>query len=128
MTLWRLAVAAVLVVVIGVPLAQPLMDLVSHGGWPQAWTDYKDLFLVAGNTFLLVAGTLALALPVGTAAAVLLFRTDLPFRKALQIATVVSLFVPLPLLASAWQAALGTGGWLPVVLWEDRPGQPWTQG
>src|SRR5207237_877239 len=43
---------------------------------------------------------------------------------ALRRVIVVSLFVPLPLLTSAWQAALGGGGWLGPT----DPGRPWAIG
>src|SRR5262249_51556442 len=45
--------------------------------------------------------------PAGAALAVLMERSDLPGRRALRGLTVLTLFVPLPLLATAWQAALG---------------------
>jgi iron(III) transport system permease protein len=67
----------------------------------------------------------ALALPVGVVAAVLLYRTDLPLRRGLRFLTLLTLFIPLPLFTSAWQAALGTGGWLPVAVWSTPgPGDP----
>src|SRR5262249_53492218 len=62
-------------------------------------------------------------------------------RRQLQFLTILTLFVPLPLFASAWQAALGTGGWLPVAFWRTPPPpddpdltpaglfwKPWAQG
>src|SRR5262249_7913010 len=61
----------------------------------------------------------------GIAAAVLLHRTDLPCRREFRFLTVLTLFVPLPLFTSAWQAAFGTGGWLPVAWWSTPlPGDP----
>jgi iron(III) transport system permease protein len=67
--------------------------------------------LLAGNTAALVTGTLALALPAGVLGAVLLFRTDLPLRRFWRFLTVLTLFIPLPLFAAAWQAALDAAGW-----------------
>src|SRR5262245_34891700 len=125
---WRLTLALVLAALVGVPLAFPLVDVLARG---QAWTIWQDsgrLLSLASNTFFLIAGSLALALPLGIAGAILLFRTDLPFRKTFRFLTVLALFVPVPLLVSAWQATLGTSGWLPITFWEDRPGQPWTSG
>jgi iron(III) transport system permease protein len=114
---WRLVAAAGVVLVIGVPLALPIFDLLADpAGWP-AWAEPKRLAGLAENTLWLAAGTLVIALPVGIAAAILLYRTDLPGRRFWWLLTVLTLFVPLPLFASAWQAALGAGGWLPVALW-----------
>jgi iron(III) transport system permease protein len=125
---WRLTFTVVLMALVGVPLAFPLGEVLIHG---QAWTIWQDagrLLSLASNTFLLIAGTLALALPLGIGTAILLFRTDLPFRKTFRFLIVLALFVPVPLLVSAWQSTLGSSGWLPIAFWEDRPGQPWTSG
>ena len=72
------------------------------------------VLLLAVNTVLLAGGTVLLALPVGVVAAVLLFRSALPGRRALRFLVVLALFVPLPLLVAAWQNAFGVGGWLLV--------------
>jgi iron(III) transport system permease protein len=114
---WRWAMTALLLAVIGVPLAMPF---VAVGRVPSAWEALKEtshLALLARNTFLLVAGTLALATPPGVVAAVLLYRTDLPLRRVLRLLVILTLFIPLPLFASGWQAALGSGGWLPLPVW-----------
>lgn len=122
---WRLALAAVMLLVVGLPLAAPVLELTrQRQGW-HVWSEGERLSALALNTLRLVAGTLALALPAGVAGAVLLYRTDLPGRKLLRLLTVLALFVPLPLFASAWQATLGTGGWLPVAAWSTpREGDP----
>jgi iron(III) transport system permease protein len=127
MTLRRLAALLLLLVLAGVPLAEPLIDLLQSPERFEAWSDPSRLLLLAANTVLLVAGTLVLAMPVGVTAAVLLFRTDLPLRRAVLFFVVLSLFVPLPLLTSAWQATLGAGGWLSTV-WPDAAGRPWAEG
>ncbi len=125
---WRLILALVLVVLVGMPLAWPIGDVLARGQAWAIWQDSGRLLSLASNSFLLIGGTLALALPVGVASAILLFRTNLPFRKTFRFFTVLALFVPVPLLVSAWQTALGTSGWLPIAFWENRPGQPWTSG
>src|SRR5205085_83788 len=66
----------------------------------------------------LAGGTLALTLPAGIVLAALLYRSDLPGRVALRRLNVVALFVPLPLFATAWQAAVGVTG----------PARPWATG
>lgn len=140
MTRWRVLVGAVLLLVVGLPLALPFVDLLRHPSAWHAWSEAPRLLLLARNTFSLVACTLALALPAGIVTAILLYRTDLPLRRALRFATVLTLFVPLPLLASGWQAALGAGGWLPLAAWSTPPPgdpdlspsgiawKPWAQG
>jgi len=131
-TLWRLAVALPLVLVFGVPLAVPLAQLVVEpAGW-DAWADGARLRELVNNTLQLVAATVALSVPAGVAAAVLLYRTNLPLRRFLRFLTVLTLFVPLPLFVSAWQAALGPDGLMPLGAWSgvSPPGswQPWAQG
>jgi iron(III) transport system permease protein len=75
------------------------------------------------------AGTLALCLPPGVVAAVLLYRTDLPGRRFLRGLTLLTLFVPLPLFATAWQVVLGPEGWLPAPGWSAGGAwAPWAQG
>ncbi len=141
MTRWRVAVAAGLVLVVGLPVALPFLDLLLRPGAWRAWAETERLLLLGLNTARLVAGTLALAVPAGVAAAVLLYRTDLPFRGTLRFGVVLTLFVPLPLFASGWQAALGSGGWLPSASRSTPPEpddpdrtptgvawKPWAQG
>jgi iron(III) transport system permease protein len=135
------AVAVLLSLLIGGPLLLPFLDLFRHPSAWHAWREAGRFSLLARNTLLLLAGVLLLALPAGVAGAVLLYRTDLPWRRAFRFATILTLFVPLPLFASGWQAALGTGGWLPVALWSTPPPddpevsavrplpwKPWAQG
>jgi iron(III) transport system permease protein len=108
------AVAAALLLLVGVPLAVPYARLPAGAG---GWVDPGRLAALGATTLRLVAGTLVLALPAGVVGAVLLYRTDLPLRRLLRFLTLLGLFVPLPLFASGWQAALGSGGWLPLDFW-----------
>src|SRR5581483_6759689 len=114
---WRLVVLALLVVLIGLPLVAPFRDALAYPGAWHVWDETGRLLGLARNTILLVAGTLALALPAGVVGALLLYRTDLPFRGLFRFVALLTLFVPLPLFASGWQAALGSGGWLPATFW-----------
>ncbi len=117
MTGWRVTLLALLVLLIGLPLFRPFHDaLASPGAW-HIWVEGGRLFGLARNTLLLVAGTLALALPAGIVGAILLYRTDLPFRGVFRFFMLLTLFVPLPLFASGWQAAIGSGGLLPASFW-----------
>jgi iron(III) transport system permease protein len=121
MTTWRISLGVLLLGLVGLPLAWPLGRL---AGEPVAWGDWDGLgrlLALARNTALLVGGTLALALPTGTLGAVLLYRTDLPFRPPLRFLVLLTLFVPLPLFVSAW-VALAADGWLPLTGW--APGGP----
>jgi iron(III) transport system permease protein len=118
-TRWRVGLIAVLLLAVAVPLALPFVDVARRVERPLA---------LAGNTLLLVAGTLALALPAGVALAVLLYRTDLPGRHAFRFLTVLALFIPLPLTTTAWQAALETTGWLPLGGAAPAAGAEWTEG
>src|ERR1051326_6543910 len=140
MTRWRLCLSIVLVLLIGLPALMPFIDLVQHPVAWRAWEESHRLFRLAGNTMLLVVGTLLIALPAGIALAALLYRTDLPWRRLLRRLMLLALFIPLPLVASGWQAALGSGGWLATTIWNapfprpllvtdpDNPYLPWGQG
>jgi iron(III) transport system permease protein len=120
-----LAVAAVLAAVVAAPLGLPAWQLMSDPDAWSAWSDGPRLAALTRNSAWLVAGTLALCLPAGVAAAVLLYRTDLPLRRPLRALVLLTLFVPLPLFTSGWQAAVGSGGWLPVRWWNTpRAGDP----
>jgi iron(III) transport system permease protein len=129
--LWRFVVAFILFALIGVPLALPVVQLLRDPEAWQVWRESGRLLELAENTALLVCGTLALTVPLGIIGAVLLYRSDLPLARPLRILTLLTLFVPLPLFASAWQATLGAGGWLMTLGWlpdSGQPWQPWTLG
>jgi iron(III) transport system permease protein len=117
--------AILLLTEIEFPLAMPFVDLLRHpDGW-RAWQETGRLASLAGNTLCLILGTTALAVPTGTVAAVLLYRTDLPGRRFFEFLTILALFIPLPLLVTAWQSAVGAGGWLPIDRWiRPAPGDP----
>jgi iron(III) transport system permease protein len=76
------------------------------------------------NSLALTLETLAFSLPLGTALAWLLLRTDLPGRRAGSSIIVVLLFLPLYLQASAWQAGFGQEGWYSI----KGGGEPWLSG
>jgi iron(III) transport system permease protein len=102
----------------------PFVDLATN---PAAWSAWRDMPRIAGlarTTVALVAGVLIIDVPLGSALAVLLYRSDIPGRGFLRKLVVVSLFVPLPLLTCAWQSALGGAGWLGP----PDPSWPWATG
>jgi iron(III) transport system permease protein len=65
---------------------------------------------LALETLRVVAVTEAIALPAGVVLALLLFRTDLWGRRVLLGLASMSLFVPMPLHATAWLGAIGNAG------------------
>ncbi len=65
-----------------------------------------------GNTFLLVIGTLAIAMPAGCTLAWTLFRTDIVGRRVHFVLLASLLFMPLYLHVAGWQAGFGPQGWL----------------
>jgi len=139
-TRWRMGTVVVLLLGIGLPLAMPFLDVARHPQVWRVWDESDRLWQLAKNTLQLVAGTLAIAMPIGVAGAVLLYRSNLPLRGFFRSLTILTLFVPLPLAASAWQATLGTTGWLPLAVWSTPPPgdpdvspggivwKPWAQG
>ncbi len=77
-TSWRFFAATLLVVLVGLPVVLPFLHLVNQ---PRAWEGWREtlrLLQLTWNTVRLVAGTVLLALPSGTALAVLLYRTNMP--------------------------------------------------
>lgn len=140
MSRYRIALVVLLFLAVGVPLALPFVEALSRPDAWAAWGDAPRSALLARNTFGLVAGTLLVTVPLGTLVAFLLYRTDLPLARLWRGLVVLTLFVPLPLFATAWQAALGTGGWLPAAPWATAPfaealegevrplWKPWAQG
>ena len=140
MTRWRLGLAFLLLTAIGIPLVMPFLDLWRHPeGW-QAWQETSRLASLAANTAYLILGAVALSVPAGTIASILIYRTNLPRRGFFQFLTIVALFVPMPILVSAWQSAFGAGGWLSIDIWIPAASsdpdvspmgtlwKPWVQG
>src|SRR5262249_47277397 len=125
MSHWRRGAALLVLALLGPPFAAIVSELARTPAAWDAWREAPRLLKLAANTLALTAATLALVLPPGLFAALLLHRSDLPGRFTFRRLIVVSLFVPLPLLASAWQSALGSGGWL---AWERGPWEPWRLG
>lgn len=66
---------------------------------------------LAFNTLKLIAGTLAISLPLGAILGILIARTDLPLRRLAAVVLGLLLIVPLYLQAAAWQSGFGPYGW-----------------
>jgi iron(III) transport system permease protein len=125
MRTWRLLLILCWILLLIWPLGTLATELArSTSAW-QAWQESDRLLTLARHSALLIGGVLVITLPVGTVAALLLQRSDLPGRRLFRGLTALALFMPLPLLASAWQSALGSGGWLPAPIWRTvAPGDP----
>jgi iron(III) transport system permease protein len=117
-----------LFLVVGLPLTLPMVECLVHLPQVWSWTEIERLATLGKTTVLVAGGVLVVGLLSGIILAILLFRTDLPLRQFLAAIMLIAAFVPLPVLASVWQATLGPGGWLNLPLWPFRPGQPWTEG
>src|SRR5262249_6588236 len=120
MTRWRLAVALLLLLLVALPLLWPVGRL-EESAWPTGETLHR-LAVLHRNTALLVLLVGLLAGPAGVLLAVLLIRTDLPGRRLFACLLLLSLFVPLPLVLSGWQAVLGAEGFWPLWLWNRAIG------
>lgn len=94
--------------------------------------DHRSWALLA-NTLWLVVWTLVISLPLGTALAVALFRTDVILRRAALVILALLLVIPLYVQATAWQVGFGPSGWLTLSsaspyqtgLLEGWPGAIW---
>jgi iron(III) transport system permease protein len=125
MARWRWATSLVWVAIIGLPIFAVIRELIIHpSGW-LAWTEWDRLLDLAKNSIALTLGTVVVAVPLGSAAGLLLHRSDLPGKSLFRNLMILALFVPLPLLASAWQSALGSSGWMPLPVWRTiAPSDP----
>ena len=68
------------------------------------------------NTLWLVGATLLASIPIGTALAVALARTDAWLRRSVAVAIGIMLVVPLYLDAAAWDAGFGDAGWFTALV------------
>jgi iron(III) transport system permease protein len=80
------------------------------------------------NTAWLSAGACCVALPIGTLAAILLFKTDMPGRQALALLFVGMLFLPLYIVTGAWDAGFGIQGWHTLSTNPNLAREPWLAG
>jgi iron(III) transport system permease protein len=123
MTRWRFVVIFVLVLLVAPPIVLAGASLLSADGI-SAFRDVARLSTLAITSVSLASLTALLALPLGTAIAVFLFKSDLPERFFLRRIVVLGLFVPLPIFATAWQSVLGDG----MAIFTAAPGRPWPDG
>ena len=76
--------------------------------------NYVELTNAVWNTLLVCCGCMAIAVPSGTALAILLLRTDVAGRRMLAIALGSQLALPLYVFAGSWNAGFGFQGWWPL--------------
>lgn len=113
------------------PLLLPIVALIRQLFLAESWSfdELSRWSHLASNTVALVGLTLLLAMPPGIFLALVLFRTNFPFRGFFRGLLLVSLFVPLPVYVSAWQMAFGPTGWLaPEFASTSGVWKPWHEG
>lgn len=131
MTRWRWSVAALLGLLFLPPLLLPFLNLAWEPGAWRVWREWDRLLPLAVNSLALVVGSLFLAAPPGILCGLVLQRATVALPRFLRGLVLVSLFVPLPLLATAWQAIFGWTGLLTFSSLPDPaqlPGAPWNRG
>jgi len=121
-----------LLLLVAAPLLMPVIELLLH---PLAWSVWIEADRIATlftHTITLSFGTLLISLPLGIVTAVILERGNLSAHKLFALLLVFGLFIPLPLMASAWQIAFGTLGprpWdtglFPAILIHSIAAFPW---
>jgi iron(III) transport system permease protein len=80
------------------------------------------------NTALLAAGAAMVAVPLGTLAALAVFKTDAPGRRVALLLFTGMLFAPLYVVAGAWDAGFGIQGWHTLATNPHLAHQPWLDG
>jgi iron(III) transport system permease protein len=76
------------------------------------------------NTLMLIAAVAVIAIPVGTWLALVVFRTQLAWSRAISTLLVTQTLTPLVILAGGWQAGFGLAGWWTL----QQPGIVWLDG
>ncbi|MGL4420723.1 MAG: hypothetical protein ACRCZF_08680, partial [Gemmataceae bacterium] len=110
------------------PVFAPLTVALQSPGAATAWLEWRRIAPLLGNTIGLAAIAIVVAVPFGTLAGILLARFRVPFASFIESSFLLLVFIPLPILAIAWQVILSR--FLPPLVLE--PGmvawRPWSQG
>lgn len=101
--------------------------LVACGGLAVWQLDVRVASLLA-NTAWLVAGVEVVALPLGVLLSVLIAKTDVFGRHAAVTLLVALMFVPLYVVAGAWDAGFGIQGWHTLLTNPHLAREPWLAG
>jgi len=114
-----LMAAAALLAVIGLlPLVTMLAKSFLVGGtfslkaYQALWESGSEQLVLMGNSIFLALCVTLLATIVGVPLGILRGKTDLPLRRAFTVFLTVPLLIPPYVLAIAWFAVLGSGGWI----------------
>lgn len=111
MTAFRVLVALVALFFVGVPLLLPLGYALAEPSAGRGWLEGDRLARLLLTTASLAGLVWLLAVPLGAVVGFLLYRSDLPGRVWARGLLLLALFVPLPILATAWQAVSQRGTW-----------------
>jgi iron(III) transport system permease protein len=74
----------------------------------------SDFWTAFGNSIVIAAGMVAIALPLGAALAFLLTRTDLPARRTIEVLVLIPVFVSPMVLAFGYVVAMGPVGFYSI--------------
>ncbi len=77
------------------------------------------------NTVIMAVGMVAIAVPLGAALSFLLTRTDVKFRKALEVVVLVPMFISAIVLAFGYTVAVGPAGFLTMLSRDLFGAAPW---
>ncbi|NTF44540.1 iron ABC transporter permease [Rhizobium rhizogenes] len=77
------------------------------------------------NTVIMAVGMVAIAVPLGAALSFLLTRTDVKFRKALEVVVLVPMFISAIVLAFGYTVAVGPSGFLTMLSRDIFGAAPW---
>ncbi|MEN3929790.1 iron ABC transporter permease [Microvirga sp. W0021] len=78
------------------------------------------------NTIIMAFGMVAIACPLGAALSFLLTRTDVKFRKFLEIIVLVPMFISPIVLAFGYTVAVGPSGFITMLFRDVFGGAPWS--
>jgi iron(III) transport system permease protein len=114
-----LAAAAASLAVIGL---LPLLTMVTNSffvdgifslkAYQALWDSGRQELVLMGHSVLLSLYVTCLSTIVGVPIGVLLGKTDLPFHRTFTVFLTVPLLIPPYVIAVAWFAVLGSGGWI----------------
>lgn len=114
-----LAAAAAVLAVIGLlPLLTMLINSVFMGGafslkaYQALWESGGEQLALMRHSILLSLSVTVLATLVGVPLGILLGKTDLPYRAPVAVLLSVPLLIPPYVIAVAWFAVFGSGGWM----------------
>src|SRR2546423_950379 len=99
---WRVFGLMVGLLVLVWPVLTPIVETVRQSGAWQVWSEIDRIGGLLWNTLLVTAGSVFFALVLGSSAAFLVARTNLPGRRVWMLLMGLGLFIPLPLLLSGW--------------------------